>query len=334
MKKKRILISDIAKNLGVSVTTVSFILNGKAKEKRISERMTKRVLDYVQRVGYKPNQLAQSLRTGQTKTIAFLVGDISNPFFTNVAKHLETLADAQGYHLLYSSLGEDAEKAKNLIRLFYDRQIDGLILTPKTGLEDIVGDLLQKKVPLVLFDRYLPGINASCVVSDNLDAAYKATRHLLQDSANRRVGFVASYSNQTHMRDRLAGYMKALDEFQRQAYIRKIHRHEDRDVAAELIREFVEENRLDAVFYASNYLGIAGLKVARKIGRMPATVVFDDHILFKMHEPPVTAIAQDIPLMAEELIKALLKQIKDTAKEPKKVVVRTQMKWRDSSRRD
>ncbi|MGJ1206515.1 LacI family DNA-binding transcriptional regulator, partial [Sphingobacterium lactis] len=131
--RKRILISDIAKNLGVSVTTVSFILNGKAKEKRISEGLTKRVLDYVKKVGYKPNQLAQSLRTGQSKILGLIVEDISNPFFSNVAKYIERIAYDNGYHIIYCSMDNDETKAKELIQLFYDRQVDGYIITPPEG---------------------------------------------------------------------------------------------------------------------------------------------------------------------------------------------------------
>lgn len=329
--KKRILISDIAKELGVSVTTISFILNGKAKEKRISDRMTKRVLDYVEKVGYKPNQLAQSLRTGQTKILGLLVEDISNPFFANIAKYVEALADANGYHLLYCSMGEDSEKAQELIRLFYDRQVDGFIVTPTPGLEDVISDLIRKKVPIVLFDRYLPDVDVSYVVSDNLAGAYKATKHLLENPDNRRVGIVSLYSTQTQMNDRLAGYMKALDEFQQQAFIKKIRLHENEDVAVAQIAEFIEENRLDAVLYATNYLGIMGIKASKKTGRLPAMVAFDDHTVFRLYEPSITVVAQNIQAIAEELVKNLLKQIKSQQNEAKKVVVRCELKIRKSS---
>ena len=87
--KKKLLIGDIAKQLNVSITTVSFILNGKAKEKRISDGLAEKVLKLVEEVNYKPNQLARSLRTGKTKTIGLMVEDISNPFFANIARLIE-----------------------------------------------------------------------------------------------------------------------------------------------------------------------------------------------------------------------------------------------------
>lgn len=156
--KKRILISDIAKALGISVTTVSFILNDKAKEKRISEALTKRVLDYVKKVGYKPNELAKSLRTGKTKILGLIIEDISNPFFGNIARLIESKVYEQGYRIIYCSTNNDVEKAKELIQMFYDRQVDGFIITPSDGLEDTVKQLQQNNIPVVLFDRYFPGL--------------------------------------------------------------------------------------------------------------------------------------------------------------------------------
>lgn len=329
--KKRILISDIAKSLGISVTTVSFVLNGKAEEKRISEAMTKRVLDYVQKVGYKPNQLAQSLRTGKTRILGLLVEDISNPFFANIAKYIEALSYEQGYHLLYCSMGNDPTKATELIRLFYDRQVDGFIITPTEELEDVVGSLLKNKVPVVLFDRYIPEVNTSYVISDNFNGAYRAVRHLLENPDNKKIGFVSLYSNQTQMRDRLDGYMRALDEFQRQAFIKKINMGEQEDIAIAQIYEFIHDNKLDAVLYATNYLAITALKAHKKYGCLPATVAFDDHTLFKLHDPSISVVSQRLQTIAEELVKNLLRQIKNPQQEVKHVVVPCDLKIRQSS---
>ena len=92
MKNKKISIKDIASELGVSVTTVSFVLNNKAEEKRISKEVTKKVLSYVEKVNYKPNSLAQSLRTGKSKVLVCMLEDISNDFFAKLARHIEDIA--------------------------------------------------------------------------------------------------------------------------------------------------------------------------------------------------------------------------------------------------
>ena len=103
MKPKRPSIKDIASKLNVSVTTVSFVLNGKAKEMRISDEVTQKILDYIEEVKYTPNSLAQSLRTGKSNIIVFMVEDISNPFFARLARIIEVIADQKGYKVIFCS---------------------------------------------------------------------------------------------------------------------------------------------------------------------------------------------------------------------------------------
>jgi LacI family transcriptional regulator len=103
MKKKSVVIGDIAKQLNVSKTTISFIINGKAKEKRISDELEAKVMKVVAELGYVPNPLAQSLRTGKTNIIGLIVEDISNPFFANIARKIEIEANDKGYKLFYCS---------------------------------------------------------------------------------------------------------------------------------------------------------------------------------------------------------------------------------------
>ncbi len=314
------------------MTTVSFILNGKAKEKRISESLTKRVLEYVKKVGYKPNQLAQSLRTGQSKILGLIVEDISNPFFSNVAKYIERIAYENGYHIIYCSMDNDATKAKELIQLFYDRQVDGYIITPPEGLEETLSNLHKNNVPLVLFDRYIPQLETHYVVLDNFKGAYEATTHLLNNPKNRKVGFVSLYSTQTQMRDRLEGYMKAVDDFQQQAYIKKVRLDEDEQSVMEQLYNFIHENHLDAVLFATNYLAIDGLKAVKEYGmNLPHMVAFDDHTLFKLHEPDISVVTQDTSAIANELIHTLLNEIKGKNKELQKIVIPCELLVRGSS---
>ncbi len=329
--KKRVLISDIAKALGISVTTVSFILNDKAKEKRISEALTKRVLDYVNKVGYKPNQLAKSLRTGQTKILGLLVEDIANPFFSNVAKHIERRAYETGYHIIYCSMDNDEHKAKELIQLFMDRQVDGFIITPSEGLEDTISHIKQSNIPLVLFDRFVPSVETNYVVSDNRRGSYEATKHLLE-SDNKRIGLISLYSNQTQMRDRLDGYMEAMDEFRMQSFIKKLNLETTEEESHEQIIEFVVDNKLDAVLFATNYLAVGGLKALKAHkATLPKMVAFDEHTLFKLHDPSITVVSQDIEQLTRELIQTLIAEIEGKLKEVRQLTIPCQLIIRESS---
>lgn len=332
--KKKILISDIAKELGVSVTTVSFILNGKAKEKRISDALNKRVLDYVARVGYKPNELAKSLRTGKTKIIGLMVEDISNPFFANIARHIESKAYEKGYRIIYCSTENKPDKTRELIQMFRDRHVDGYIITPVDGVEDAIQSLLANQFPLVLFDRYLPDVATNYVVSDNVRGGYDATAHLA-DQGFRRIAMITLYSSQTQMRDRMDGYMRAIDDYKLQPYIKKVNLDAGEDAMIADYQTFIEDQQPDAIFFATNYLAIHGLNACKAIGApIPAMVSFDDHTLFKLFSPSITAVAQPIEALAAELIHILLNQLDGKgSKEAKQVSLASELIIRESSQR-
>lgn len=320
--KKRLSISDIAKNLGVSVTTVSFILNDKSKEKRISEAMTKRVLDYVKKVGYKPNQLAQSLRTGKSKTIGLFVEDISNSFFSSIADQIEKFAYNYGYHIVYCSLKNDENRAKELIQLFYDRQIDGFIIAPTEGLKEVIQNLLKNNVPVVLFDRKVEDLDTNYVISENLEGAYQGARSLFEDNKATKVGLVTTSSNQQQMRGRLEGYMKAVDEAAGDFSIKKINCAQPEELIIQEIKDFVLDNKLDAVLFSTNYLTISGLKAIKRFDLSLRNIVsFDENTIFSLVDPPVSAIAQNIEEIALQIVTILVNEINGKAESFQHVVV-------------
>lgn len=330
--KKRILISDIAKALGISVTTVSFILNDKAKEKRISEALTNRVLAYVQEVGYKPNELAKSLRTGKTKIIALIIEDISNPFFANIARLIETKAYAQGYRIIYCSTDNRLDKTQELIELFYDRQVDGFIITPTVGLAPTIQRLKDHAVPLVLFDRFLADVQTNFVVADNFKGANEATTHLFEQGFE-RVGFVSLRSEQSQMMDRLTGYSTAVEKQAKESYTLEVATDSWEQDIQDKLADFIKEHRIEALLFATNYLAISGLKAAKaQRFKMPAMIAYDDHTLFEMYEPSISVVSQPVEEIADKLISILLNQMQGKSKSLREVVLPCQLKIRESSR--
>lgn len=306
-------IQDIAKKLNISVTTVSFILNGKAQEKRISTALAKKVLKLADEIGYVANHLARSLRTGKTHILGLLVEDIANPFFANVAGEIEDIANQKGYRIFYCSSKNDMEKSRQLIKIFEERQVDGYIITPVNGIEDKIRSLLEDKSKLVLFDRYFPEIDTNYVVVDNEKGAYEATDHLLQQGY-KNIAFVTIESKQTQMLGRLAGYKKALAEKRIRPLVKKIAFNENVESMINDIADFFrEKKKIDAVFFGTNYLGVAGLEAINrlqlKIPSQLAVVSFDDHDLFRLHQPSITAMAQPIKKMSELLINILLESL-------------------------
>jgi LacI family transcriptional regulator len=313
--KKRTLIHDIAKHLEVSIATVSLVLNGKAKEHRISDALAARVLAYVEEVGYKPNQLAKSLRTGKTHVIGLIIEDISNPFFATVAWLIERHAFARGYRILYCSTDNDTAKAKDLLEMFRDRHIDGYIIAPPAGVEAEIESLLLSNIPTVLFDRYLPGLATDYIVVDGEAGVYQATRHLL-DQGLARVAFLTTESEQTQMAARLQGYHRAMHEQSRLPCVQRIPLafEGDKEKSIMAIYQFLQANAdCEAVVFANNPLTIFGLEAIARLGRrIPqelAVISFDDNDLFRLHSPTITAIAQPVEALAETLINVLLEKL-------------------------
>jgi len=308
--KKKILIHDIAQHLDVSIATVSLVLNGKAKEKRISDELAQRVLTYVDEVGYKPNQLAKSLRTGKTHVIGLMVEDIANPFFATVAALIEKKALARGYRIIYCSTNNSIAKTRDLLTMLQERHVDGYILALPNGLDAEVGALVRRGKPLVLFDRLLPGVSANAVVVDGATGMYQATQHLLAQGF-RQVALVITQLGQTQMVARRQGYAQALREHHVPELVYEISfPQEPEQMVQELQAFFAAHPTCDAVLFATNYLGVYGLEALRNLGRrIPeelAVISFDDNDLFRLYSPPITVVSQPMEAMAEDLISTLL----------------------------
>ncbi|RQP19135.1 MAG: LacI family transcriptional regulator [Parapedobacter sp.] len=184
---------------------------------------------------------------------------------------------------------------------------------------------------MVLFDRYIPGIDANYVISDNLKGAYDATAHLAQ-RGYKRIALVTLYSSQTQMRDRMNGYMRAIDTYQLQPYVKKVNMEDDEQTAIQDFHAFMRDQQPDAIFFATNYLAIRGLKALKQRDMpMPAVVSYDDHTLFKLFTPTITAVSQPIEAIADELINTLLNQLDGKGKETKQVVLPSELVIRESS---
>lgn len=340
MRNKRHSIKDIAKNMGVSVTTVSFVLNGKAEEKKISKAVTNKILDYVKKINYKPNQTAQSLRTGKSKIIVFMVEDISNYFFAKLARIMEDIAYKKGYKVLFCSNENSDEKSIDLINLFRDRQIDGYIIIPSGGIEAQIKELISEGIPVILFDRYFPGLDTNYVVVNNKEASYGATKHLIKNNF-KNIGFVTINDQQTQMIDRLSGYREAINEAKLKEYIVEISLQRgnlSKGGGEKIIQKFLEKYpQLDALYFATNYLALSGLQVLNE--NFPGSInkfgiiTFDDLDFFKIYRPTISAVSQPFSEIAKTLMSLMLSLLKNNVKNSPitQIKLKTELVIRSSS---
>ena len=314
---KKITIKDIATEAEVSISTVSFVINGKGEKMGISATVIKKVQEVAGKLNYRPSMIATSLRTGKTRSIGLIVEDISNQFFSDLARVIEDEAKNIDYRVFYCSTGDDDERSEELIHSLLQANVDGFIITPTINLEEKIELLLKLKKPVVLIDRYFPGQRVSHVVMDNYEAANSATKFLL-GKGYKNIAVVNNTSEMIQMKLREDGYRDALKEegIYKESLVLHMEYHSTEEARiASVVNFFKKNNEIDAVLFLTNYMGLIGLLAFKDMGiTIPddiAVISFDDHDSFKLHTPTITVIAQPIEEIAIKSIQLLMSQMTD-----------------------
>lgn len=312
---KKVSISDIARQAGVSVSTVSFVMNDKAVKMRISQEVIQKVERVAKEMGYRPNQLARGLRTGKTRTIGLIVEDISNAFFAKLAKSIEDEAKKYDYKVVYCSTDNDENKARELINMLSQRQVDGYIITPTLHLADEILKLQGENKPVVLVDRYFPQhTGIPYVLVDNYGGVSEGMEYLVA-KGYRKIGLVTIEADMAHMKDRLNAYYDALSRngiTPDQELVKVIPYEHVRENALQDILDFLcgSARELDAVFFLTNYLGVLGIEAIKRSGlRVPAdmsVLCFDDNDIFRLYTPTISVIRQPIDEIGRRAILSLI----------------------------
>lgn len=317
MAKGRPSINDLAKKLKVSKTTISFILNGKAKEKRISDKLVARVKKQASKLGYQPNQFAKGLRTGRTNIIGLMVEDISNPFYASIAKMIEDKVYLNGYKIVYCSTENDRKRGKEFLSVFTTLGVDGCIIAPTKGMEKEIKAMVEKGKNIVLFDRKFGNRLTDVVMVNNVEGMYTAVKHLI-DRHYKNIGLIALALDNPEKEERIIGYKQAIADHGMVPCVYALPFKPHYMDYVDEITEILRQNRnLDAVVFGTNYLGIAGLeainKLKLKIPKDIAIVSFDDHDLFRIHKPGISVVAQPIEEIAQAVIDTLLMRMQHSA---------------------
>ena len=313
---KRVSIKDIASIVGAAPATVSFVLNGKAKEMRISEKLAEKIKSTAKKLGYHPNQIAVSLRTGKSKILGLIVENISDNFFATLARIIEDEAELFGYRVVYCSTENETSKGHDLIRMLSQRQVDGYLITPNTGMDEDIKDLLKHNQPVVLMDRYLPGVSAPHVLVDNFGGVMKGMKHLLKKGF-RNIGFVTVDLPLIQMEERERAYLqvvKTVGVNQAKKLVLRLKYNYDKEEAIKLIINFLKKHpTMEAIFFSTNYLGITGLESIKRAGmKIPddiRVICFDDHDIFRLYPPGITSIRQPIEQIAKTSVHILMQQL-------------------------
>lgn len=335
--KKALSIKDIAEAAGVSITTVSFILNGKAKEKAISQKVIQKVEQIIEECGYQPNPLAQSLRTGNSYIIGLIVEDISNPFFSAIARMIEYKAYQKGYKIIYSSTENEVKKAKDLIQMFKSRKVDAYIISPINGIEEDIRDLISSRKQVVLFDRDLEGLNVDYVGVDHFKASAEATACLI-NKGRKKIALVTIDLEFRQINDRLKGYRQTMES--RHLYdeqlVLKIPFGQPENESLEQIKMLLSKQKPDAILFATNYLAINGLMALKALNKTIGddldVIAYDDHVAFKLLSPQISAVEQPLEAIADKVIDlALNRSTAGVGRAPQQIVLPAKLIWRNGA---
>lgn len=323
---KRSSIKDIAKLAGVSVATVSYVLNRKEGQ-RISEETRKKIFEIAETINYTPNKIAKSLKTNKTKLLGLIVADISNDFYSHMARNLEDKALKLGYTLIIGSSDENAEKFEKLTELFSQQQVDGMIVAPVAGSEKTLENLIQLKYPVVTIDRYLKGISVPGITIDNQEIAEHTASLLLNKDFDKMI-YVGYETELPHLLDRRHGFEKAVSSSKKSAEIQYLLvglENIAQEVHVKLEKSLGKKPENTALYFSSNKLAVAGLsylvKNNIKVPEQVSVIAFDETDAYDLFPTEITYIQQPIEEMAEEAIKLLDGQINHYAATGKRITL-------------
>lgn len=323
-------IRDVATRAGVSPATASRALNGSAT---VSDALRARVLDAASSLGYRPNNLARSLRRQRTDTIGVIVSDIANPHHSEAVRVMEDAASRAGWRVVLCNSDEQVDKQRTYLRLLADERVGAVILSAADEAGSGTDALLDLGIPVVAFDRVIDDPRVDSVTCDNEAGVHLLTRHLI-DLGHRRIAFVGGRSDVATGSARLAGYRTAIGE----AGLRPVAQDADfrADRAEAVTRRLLERSpRPTALVVANNTMAVGALRAVREAGlRVPEEVAFatvDDPVWAELVDPPLTALAQPVRAMAEAAVRLVLERAAAPRHEPVRLVLPMELRVRRSS---
>lgn len=311
--KKRVSLSDVARHLGVSTALVSYVLNDKAEEKRVGKDIAAKIRITADELNYRPNHIAKSLKTNKTHTIGLVVADIKYHFTTGVTHAIEAEAQRKGYTVIFASCHEDYKKFDELIEVFINRQVDGLILIAVENSEPQIKYLIKNEIPFVLVDRSFPGIKTNHILLNNYNAAYRCIDYLAK-RGYKRIGIINYETTMLHLRERNRGYAAAMKHNRlliNPAWEREVRKKSVmEDVANAIDLLTTMSPACDAVLFATDTIAINGLKqINHRRLRVPqdiAVISFDEVEAFQLFNCAITHAKQPLEEMGRMAVSALI----------------------------
>lgn len=310
-------IRDIAKKVGVSSTTVSRAINNSGY---VKEDTRQKILSVIQETGYVPNEIARSLSVRGSSSIAVVVPDITNEFFSGLIRGISAIAELEGYRMILCDTAESIEKEHNALLDVERQYLSGIIIAPVSELDTETAqklrELKKKNISVVLVDRDIQGANLDGVFVDNVKGSYEGISALIREG-HKEIAIIAGPETSLPGRDRLIGYKKALFNAGipiKNEYI--VFGDFQIDKAYEKTKELLElQYAPSAIFTSNNKTTLGALKYFTEkriqIGRDISVLGFDQIDTLKLIDYPLSTVERDVEFQGKEAMRVLIQQLKN-----------------------
>jgi LacI family transcriptional regulator len=338
--KRKVTLKQIAKELDVSISTVSKSLRDSTE---ISEDTRQKVQAFAKLYNYKPNNIALSLKNRKSKTICIIIPEIIHHFFATVISGVEHVANEKGYNVIVCLSDESFDKEVINMEMLANGSIDGFIMSLSKETQQKkdfhhITEVINQGMPVVMFDRVTNEILCDKVIIDDNLAAFNATQYLI-NKGFKNIGLISTVDYVSVGKLRTEGYTKALKTNDIKVNESLILKIEDTDNFESHIENLISNNNLDALFAVNEIFAVTAIKVAAKLGiKVPedlSIIGFTDGIISKYSSPAITTVSQNGIKMGEKAAKMLIEKLEieeeDYEEQYKTEVIETELVEREST---
>ncbi|WP_448376534.1 LacI family DNA-binding transcriptional regulator [Fervidobacterium sp.] len=328
---EKVSIKDVAKKAGVSISTVSRVLTNSAP---VSEGLRERVLVAVEELGYSPSNIARSLRNGKTRTIGFILPDITNPFFAHIVRGVEDYIRPYGYTLILASSDQNKNEENHILDTFISKHIDGLLFTGTGDSNPKLLKRIEQGLKVVFLDRILKGVNSSYVVVNNFKGMKLLLDYLI-DTGHRSFLFVNGDKNTFSARQRYEAFLEKMKSGD--------YRYEHHFTSFSYDAGYIFGSKLknisqyDVVVCGNDLIAFGMIDALEEHGiKVPDDISvtgFDDIPFTKHFKPALTTVHQPIYEMGKEAAEIMIKMINEDISSVDGVILEPELVVRESTRR-
>ncbi len=338
--KSKATLKQIAKELGVSVSTVSKALNGSPE---ISEPTKQRVQEYAKLKNYKPNVIGLSLKNRRTKTIGLIIPNILNSFFAKVFSGIEKVADEKGYKVITCISNESLEKEINALEMLSNGTIDGFILSMAEESQKLqkfshFTSIINEGTPIVMFDRIADEVNCDKVIVDDFESAVNAMEHLIKTGC-KKIALLSAIDNLSVGKLRAQGFYKALENHGLKVDENLVVLTNDNEEFNLKIGDFFSKNKPDGIFALDEHASVTALKLGIQNGyKIPedlSIIGFADGVWSRRMTPSLSTVSQHGPEIGEVAAQLLIDKLESEEETFTftTTTIKTELRQRDSTKR-